>query len=51
MNEGVPKKNNIFFLELFFFINLNDMTHETYTITYIVRPESHGAQKSEELEN
>ena len=48
MNEGVPKKNNIFFLELFFFMNLNGMTHETYTITYIVRRESHGAQKSEE---
>lgn len=48
MNEGVPKKNNIFFLELFFFMNLNDMTHETYTITYIVRPEFRGAQVSEE---
>ena len=37
VNEGVPKKNNIFFLELFFFINLNSMTHKICTIGYIVK--------------
>ena len=48
MNEGVPKKNNIFFLELFFFIDLNGMTHKNTHHNIHIAVKLYDAKESEE---